>query len=547
MFGPTETMQFRIDVQDADHAPADLTVTADLSGAFGGTGAEALAYNAVSGLWELDYLGPRTMIPTGGTGTVLITATDSAGASSSQLFDVQAENWVGLAGSDIGDGISTSLGWTLGAACATDSAGRIYVAYSSRVNVPGGWQYAVYVKRYDPGTGTWSGLGGSDSGFGLNLNTQGRLIRSGYVRAMAYYSETHQSANKQCIYVLFDGNPDPDDGDNHWDSFLYRWNITDNQWEALGTGTDASDWITATPTVGVMDVGGFTRFGNRAQEAFIAFDPATDDVYVAWHGQINSSGSNKYAVFVSRFSRTAGTWGDFSGATPADGISDDHATDFKYPKLIHHGGKLYLTYQSGSSAGNILIRQGDLTTGDWSAATTLYDSAAAPGAAYPAIVADAAGNLYVGWKVTQSSPTDQEVHVVTATTANWSNPGSWAGANSGPTRISIPGNTQTSVIRLQLACDSSGNVYACWNQVHPGSTDTSKRNVFLAMFDGSVWRGLRGSLSGDGLSNYGTETHWLPALALDAQGRPVAAYDTYWGPAGGSANDRRKIYVKVLR
>src|SRR5690606_18621694 len=121
---------------------------------------------------------------------------------------------------------------------------------------------------------------------------------------------------------------------------------TDNQWEALGTGTDASDWITGTPTVGVMDVGGFTKFGKRAQEASISFDPATDDVYVAWHGQIDSSGSNKYAIFVSRFNRVAGEWQDFSGATPADGISDDHAENYRFPKIRHHAGKLYVIYHS---------------------------------------------------------------------------------------------------------------------------------------------------------------------------------------------------------
>lgn len=547
-FGPAETMQFRIAVEDPDGPTAQMTVSADLSSHFAGAADEPLSFNASTGLWELDYIGPRDMTPTGVTGQVAITATDTLGTSRTHWFALNAQNWVGLAGSDAGTGISTSLGWTLGSACAVDSQGRIYVAYSSRVNVPSsvsttGWIYAVYVKRYDPLTGTWSGLNGSDSGMGLNINTQGRVISSGYMGEIKYYSETNQGANnKEAVYVLFHGNPDPDPGENLWDSFLYRYNITDGIWESLGTGSDASDWITDAPGVGLDDVGGFTRSGDRAQEPRIAFDPATDDAYVTYHQRVNGI----YDVFVRRFNRVSGVWEDRNGTTPGAGIADNPLVNCQYPQIAIHGGYAYVAWVQGGSAGDIIMRRMELATGNWSPLTvTIHDAAAQPGAGFPALAVDSAGNLFIGFKVTFTGPTDQQVHVATTHAANWDNAAAWQGAGSGGRHINIADNTVSNVIKLRLAVDSADGVYAVWNQVHPGSTLSNKRGVFVARFDGGQWRAVRGSLSDDGLSNYGDEDHWLPDIAVDPQGRPVVCYDTFWGT--GTGNSRRMIYVKALR
>lgn len=547
-FGPAETMRLRIAVEDPDGPTDQLTVTADFSGAFAGAADEALTYNAATGFWELDYVGPRDMQPTGVTGQVAITATDVLGASRTHLFPLNAQNWVGLAGSATATGISTSLGWTLGSACAVDSHGRIYVAYSSRVNVPTsvsttGWIYAVYVKRYDPQTDTWSGLNGSDSGMGLNLNTQGRVISSGYMGDVKYYAETNQGANsKEAVYVLFHGNPDPDPGENLWDSFLYRYNITDGVWEALGTGSDASDWITDTPGVGLDDVGGFTKNGDRAQEPRIAFDAATDDAYVTHHARVNGT----YAVFARRFNRTLGAWEDLVDTTPGDGISEDPLVNCQYPQIAIHGGFAFVVWVAGGSAGDIVMRRMELATGTWSPnSVKIHDAGAQPGGGFPALVADSAGNLFAGFKVTFTGPTDQQVHVATAPAAGWDNAAAWQGAGGGSRHLNVADNTVSNVIKLRFAVDAADGVYAVWNQVHPGSTLGNKRGVFAARWDGAAWRSVRGSLSDDGLSNYGDEDHWLPGIAVDPQGRPVVCYDTFWGT--GTGNSRRMIYVKALR
>lgn len=544
--GPGDVLEINVVASDSDGPLPSCTI--DLTN-FGGASDTVLAWDANDQRFEGMVTVPGGQAP----GAVIATARviDSDGASTSLLLTVNIRNWAGIAGSASNHGIADSLGWTFGSACVTDEAGNIYVAYSRRVNVPttianSGWMYAVYVKMYDANLGFWTGLGGSDSGYGLNLTTAGRVISSGYMGDIAYYKESHRGDgnNKEAIYIAFHGDPDPNPGDNHWDSFLYRWNITDQEWEALGTGVDASDYITDTPTDGVQDAGGFTRTGNRGQEPRIAFDSATDDVYMSYHSE-DAPVTENYACYVKRFNRTTGVWEVVSGATPDDGISDDASVDYKYPQIAIHNGMAYVAYISGASAGNVYVQRGDLVANTWEAPVLVHDTTGGiPGGGFPSIVMDSTARIYVGFKVTfTTGGTDQQVHVATAPSADWSNPAAWTGAGGGARNVAISPSTSSSAIRTRLAIDSQDRVYTTFNQAHAGMSG-SQRNIYVARWNGSEWRGVLGSLSGDGISSYPSEIDWLPWICVDPNDNPIVCWDTYWGPTGGSANDRRKIYVK---
>lgn len=543
--GPLETLALRISATDPDGDTSAMTVTANLAAA-GGTVNEPLAFNATSGLFELDFQVGRDVAP--GIFNVVVVATDTLGASANHAFEVTLHNWTGLGGSADGHGISDSLGWSLGSACVTDAQGRIYVAYSRRVNVPttisgSGWIYSVYARRYDPLTNVWSGLAGSDSGLGLNLNTAGRTISSGYMGNMAFYQEQHQASNKAAVYVLFHGDPDPDSTETLWDSFLVRWNITDNQWQALGTGTDASDYVTGTSTPAVDDVGGFTKWGARAQEPVIAFDPATDDVYVAYHAQM--APSSTYAVFVKRFNRALGAWQDIEDGTPANGVSDAVSVNTQFPGIAIRNGKLYLSWQIGASQGSVQMREYDIGLGTWSAIATVYDATAPSNAnaVNPALVIDSQGRLVLSYSV--KSTGDQRLEIARVVAADWALPGTWQGLGAGGERVvSIQPNTNTQNIRTRLALGPNDEIWTAWNQVHAGATGTV-RNIFARKYDGTAWREVYGSFSQNGITHDPNVTDWLPYICVDPQGRPVISWDTYWG--GGTSNDYRKVYVKTIR
>src|SRR5690606_33089734 len=152
-------------------------------------------------------------------------------------------------------------------------------------------------------------------------------------------------------------------------------NITLGVWESLGTGSEASDWVTDVSNPTGPDVGGFTKNGNRAQEPRIAFDEATDDVYVTYHADVP-----EYAVFVKRWVRATGLWEDVTDATPADGISEDALEDCQYPQIAIHGGYAYVAWVRGGSAGDIRMRRYDIVGGTWSAGTvTIHDATSQPG------------------------------------------------------------------------------------------------------------------------------------------------------------------------
>ena len=541
---PGDDIQLVVFANDGDNA--QVTVTMDLSG-IGGVADQMLNWDFMLQAYTATVtIDPATIA---GTHVLPVTATDANSASSTSTIDLVVRNWEGIGGSATAHGLSDSLGWSLGSACVSDAAGRIYVAYSRRVNVPitvksNGWMYAVYLKMYDPITNTWSGLSGSDSGYGLNLTSGGSVITNGFMGDIRYYAQTQQGmANKEGIYVTFHGDPDPDAGDTLWDSFLVRWNITDQQWEALGTGIAASDYVDPMATDGVDDVGGFSQSGNRAQEPRVAFDSATDNVYVTYHDR---DAGGKYNIRVRRFVTATGLWEEFNGATPLDGISDDNTENFKNPQIAINGGFAYVAYINGSSDGDILVKRGDLSTNTWSLPVKIHDAATSPdGGAYPAIAIDGLNNIWVSFRVTDTTNgTDQQVHVVTAPIANWSTAASWTGAGNGSRNVAISPSTSSSSIRTRLVVDSMNRVLTVFNQEHPGMTGTS-RNVYVARWEANAWRGVAGSLQGDGITSYPNETDWLPWICVTPNGTPVVSWDTFWGT--GSGNDRRKVYVKMLK
>lgn len=128
----------------------------------------------------------------------------------------------------------------------------------------------------------------------------------------------------------------------------------------------------------------------------------------------------------------------------------------------------------------------------------------------PALAIDAGGNPVVAWSEygegTIGGSSDIKLR-------RWSG-GSWIELGGSATLGGLSSNPGGSV-QPSLALDAAGKPIVAWQ-------DDSK--IYLRRWNGILWEELGGSATGWGIS--GTAGGYLPALALDATGNPVLAWET---------------------
>ncbi len=256
--------------------------------------------------------------------------------------------------------------------------------------------------------------------------------------------------------------------------------------------------------------GGISRMPGVSREPCLALDPE-DRPVVVWFEE----NRNRFVIYLRRWDGKE--WIEQGGSGSGDGISGgvgkaihpSVAVDAAgYPVVVWYeitktrGREIYLKRWDGTR----WIELGGSAT-DGGISNTATDSF------MPSVVLDARGYPVVAWHEVMSN-LNFEVYLRRWDGKAWVEVG---GSASGGGVSRNAGKSSTGHL-ISVRLDADDHPVVVWDDDTPGN-----REIYLRKWDGTAWVELGGSATGGGVSNTPAASCY-PALALDAAGRPVVAW-----------------------
>ncbi|MBN2494475.1 MAG: hypothetical protein JXR96_07800 [Deltaproteobacteria bacterium] len=345
-----------------------------------------------------------------------------------------------------------------------------------------------------PSSAEWFGLGGSEFASYAARTGLGSASGGGISRTAGY-------SQHPAMVVDPDGRPAVawhDHSTGGWDVYLRCFDGT--AWEELA---------------GSASGGGVSGSGEYARYPSVALD-ASGRLLVAWE-DVSSSGSVE--IYLRRFDGTG--WEELSGSGSGRGLSRTGGAAHMPSLAVDDGGHPLVAWEDDSSGNHEIY----LRRFDGSSWQELGGSATAGGLSdlagrslHPALALEPDGNPVVAWE--EEYLFDAKIFLRRFTGEEWEE---LSGSGSGG-GVSNPEMDLSWSEEPALALDRDGRPVVCWQEwTTPEEPERERPDIHLRRFDGTGWEELAGSASGGGLSD--TEGASLyPALGIDGQGRPVAAW-----------------------
>ncbi|MBI4575862.1 MAG: hypothetical protein HY722_06320 [Planctomycetes bacterium] len=369
---------------------------------------------------------------------------------------------------------STAVGPDL----ALDPRGLPVIAWQQEV--AGSWR--VYLRVWDGQR--WIELGGSATGGGLS-GTTGHALRPRVAvdsmgRAVVAWNELETGSRTLQVY-------------------LRRWSGT--AWDALG---------------GSASVGGLSRTSDHAEAVTLALD-ATGNPVVAWEQTIPGSWPRYRQVYLRRW--TGSAWEELGGSATGGGVSATPGQSQMPSVVVDSLGRPVVAWLEGDPRS----REVRLARWDGRAWTGLGGSSGPGGLSLgptgedyrPALALDAADRPAVAWS--NLDPTGAwQVYLRRFDGTAWVE---LAGSGSGPGLSATPGASRFADLAVDAA---TANPVVVWSDT---SGPSSGWETYLRRWDGGAWVEVGGSATGGGLSAGTSGSSQIPSLAVDAQGRPLVAWE----------------------